>query len=94
VALAGALVMQPELLVLDGQRGIVCRYCVEDRFEQDEMLREANVAPPILSELFGELRQRGVNAKTPVTVSQAAKNLLALIRDGNGRSEDTSTPRS
>lgn len=144
VALAGALVMQPELLaldepfegldpasrddliallntlnrergttlvvsthhldlipaisegvyVLDGQRGIVCRYCVEDRFEQDEMLREANVAPPILSELFGELRQRGVNAKTPVTVSQVAENLMALIRDGNGGSEDKSTLRS
>ena len=142
VALAGALVMQPELLVLDepfegldpasrddliallntlnrergttlivsthhldlipaisdgvyvleGQRGIVCRYCVEDLFEQDEMLREANVSPPILSELFGELRQRGVDTKTPVTVSQAAENLMALIRDGNGRSEDNSTP--
>ena len=141
VALAGALVMQPDLLVLDepfegldptsrddliallntlnrergttliisthhldlipaisdgvyvleGQRGIVCRYCVEDLFEQDEMLREANVSPPILSELFGELRQRGVDAKTPVTVSQAAEDLMALIRDGNGRSEDNST---
>ena len=78
--------------VLDGQRGIVCRYCVEDLFEQDEMLREINVSPPILSELFGELRQRGVDAKTPVTVSQAAENLMALIRDGNGRSEDNSTP--
>ena len=78
--------------VLDGQRGIVCRYCVEDLFEQDEMLREINVSPPILSELFGELRQRGVDAKTPVTVSQAAENLMALIRDGNGKSEDNSTP--
>ncbi len=142
VALAGALVMQPELLVLDepfegldpssrddliallntlnrergttlivsthhldlipeisdgvyvldGRRGIVCRYCVEDLFEQDEMLREANVSPPILSELFGELRQRGVDTRTPVTVSQAAENLMELIRDGNGRSEDNSTP--
>lgn len=72
----------------------MCRYCVEDLFEQDKMLCEANVSPPILSEFFGELRQRGGDAKTPVTVSQAAKNLLALIRDGNGRSEDTSTPRS
>jgi len=133
VALAGALVLQPKLLVLDepfegldptsrhdlitllntrnqtegttliisthhldlipaisdgvyvlgGAKGILCRYCVEDLFEQQEVLREANVAPPILSELFAELRQRGLNAQTPTTVHQAADNLLKLLRGGD-----------
>lgn len=77
------------MYVLEGLRGIVCRYCVEDFFEQNEMPREATVSPPILSELFGELRQRGVNTKTPTTVSPAAENPTALIRDGSGPPDST-----
>ena len=66
------------------QRSLVCRCCVEDLFGQDEMLREADVSPPLLSALLGELRQRGVDTKIPVTVSQAAENPMALVQDGNG----------
>lgn len=73
-----------DVYVLDGQRGIVFRCWVEGLFEQDAMLREAKVSPPILSAQFGKLRQRGVNAKTPVSVSQVAENIMELIRDGSG----------
>lgn len=36
---------------------------------------------------FTSLRQRGVGAKTPVTVSQAAENLMDLIREAYANGE-------
>lgn len=38
---------------------------------------------------FTSIRQRGLGAKTPVTVSQAAENLMALISEGNGERQRT-----
>ncbi len=129
VALAGALVMRPELLILDEPfEGLDTRSRVElveilnrrnregmsiiisthdlnlvasfaDRvyvlgkgegvitagtplqiFSQIGALRRSNIDPPVLSELFVKLQERGVPVEMPVNVDQAVEGLTRLLK--------------
>ncbi len=126
VALAGALVLQPELLVLDEPfegldpvsradlvellnrlhrekrvtlviathdvnvvqamadvvyvlvRGgeIVAQGRPEDVFRNPALLRQSNVEPPVLAELFQRLEQLGASLGRPLTLEEAARRIL------------------
>lgn len=128
VALAGALVMRPELLILDepfegldsrsrgelvallnrqNQEGMTIVMSTHDLnlvssfadrayvlskgdgviaagtpseiFMQADALRNANIEPPLLTELFLKLRERGVTAELPTSVDEAVYDLMRLI---------------
>jgi cobalt/nickel transport system ATP-binding protein len=130
VALAGALVMRPELLILDepfegldsrsrGElvtllnkynrdgmtiimsthdlnlvaafadrvyvlatgRGVVTAGTPTDIFMQVEALRTSNIDPPLLTELFFKIKEKGVVVEIPDSMDQAVDNLVRLIRD-------------
>jgi cobalt/nickel transport system ATP-binding protein len=131
VALAGALVMRPELLILDepfegldsrsrgelvsllnkrnsegmtivmsthdlnlvagfadrvyvlskGQ-GVVTAGTPADIFLNAGALKASNIEPPLLTELFLKLRERGVGVTVPTTVDQAVEDLAHMLKDG------------
>jgi cobalt/nickel transport system ATP-binding protein len=129
VALAGALVMRPELLILDEPfegldnrsrvelvtllnklhgdgmtimmsthdlnlvaafadrvyvlargRGVITAGTPSDIFLQAEALRASNIDPPLLTELFLRLRERGVAVDVPLYVDQAVNDLVRLLQ--------------
>lgn len=128
-ALAGALVMQPELLVLDepfegldsrsrgelvsllnrynqagmtiimsthdlnlvtaladrvyvlgAGRGVVTAGTPAEIFMQVDELKASNIDPPLLTELFLKLRNKGVPIEIPAHVDQAVSDLLRLMK--------------
>jgi cobalt/nickel transport system ATP-binding protein len=130
VALAGALVMRPELLILDEPfEGLDSRSRTElvtllnkrngegmtiimsthdlnlvsgfaDRvyvlakghgvitagtpayiFQQVEALKASNIDPPLLTELFLKLRDRGLLVDVPVSVDQAVSDLVSFVKN-------------
>jgi cobalt/nickel transport system ATP-binding protein len=130
VALAGALVMRPELLILDepfegldnrsrselvtllntyNQAGMTIIMSTHDLnlvaafadrvyvlvrgqgvitagtpsaiFMQADALRASNIDPPLLTELFLKLRDRGVAVDVPVHIDQAVNDLVRLLQD-------------
>ena len=138
VALAGALVMRPELLILDEPfegldsrsrselvallnkrnsegmtiimsthdlnlvglfadrvyvlakgRGVVTVGSPSDIFLQGEALKASNIDPPLLTELFLKLRERGVAVAMPAHFDQAVNDLVHLVRSENRASERT-----
>jgi len=129
VALAGALVMRPELLILDepfegldtrarGElvallnrrnregmtivmsthdlnlvagfadrvyvlsrgRGVVTAGSPADIFSNAEALRQANIDPPLLTELFLQLRKAGVTIAVPTQLDDAVNGLVRLLK--------------
>ncbi len=130
VALAGALVMRPELLILDEPfegldnrsrtelvtllnafnregitivmsthdlnlvaafadrvyvlargHGAITAGTPADIFLQVEALRASNIDPPLLTELFLKLRERGVAVEVPIHIEQAVDDLVRLVRN-------------
>ena len=128
VALAGALVLRPELLILDepfegldnrsraelvtllnkfnGQgmtimmsthdlnlvaafadrvyvlaqgHGVITAGMPSDIFLQADALRASNIDPPLLTELFLRLRERGVAVGVPIHLDQAVNDLVRLV---------------
>jgi cobalt/nickel transport system ATP-binding protein len=131
VALAGALVLRPELLILDEPfegldsrsraelvtllntqnregmtivmsthdlnlvasfadrvyvlakgRGVVTAGTPAEIFMQAGALRASNIDPPLLTELFLKLRERGVAVNVPTLVDQAVNDLVRIIKSG------------
>jgi len=129
VALAGALVMRPELLILDEPfegldtrsraelvgilnrrnregmsiimsthdlnlvgtfadrvyvlakgEGVVTAGTPLDIFTQVDALRRSSIDPPVLTELFNQLRANGVDLAMPVNVEQAVDDLLRSLK--------------
>ncbi len=130
VALAGALVMRPELLILDEPfegldnrsraelvtllnaynragmtiimsthdlnlvaafadrvyvlvrgHGVIAAGSPSDIFMQVDALRASNIDPPILTELFLKLRERGIAVDVPIHIDQAVADLVRLVQD-------------
>ena len=130
VALAGALVMRPELLILDEPfegldnrsrtelvtllnnysragmtimmsthdlnlvaafadrvyvlvrgHGVITAGTPSDIFMQVDALRASNIDPPLLTELFLKLRDRGVTVEVPVRIDEAVNDLVRLINN-------------
>ncbi len=133
VALAGALVMRPELLILDEPfegldsrsrfelvtllnkrnregmtivmsthdlnlvasfadrayvlskgHGVITAGTPAEIFMQADALRASNIDPPLLTELFLKLRERGLTVDVPTYVDQAVTDLVRLIRGKKG----------
>ncbi len=129
VALAGALVMRPELLILDEPfegldsrsrtelvallnglnregmtivmsthdlnlvasfadrvymlskgHGVVTAGTPEHIFANSDAFRESNIDPPLLTELFRKLQDRGIPVRIPVHVDQAVNDLVPLLK--------------
>ena len=129
VALAGALVMQPELLILDepfegldsrsrGElvtllnerhregmtiimsthdlnlvaafadrvyvlargKGVLTAGTPAEIFSQAEALKASNIDPPLLTELFMKLRERGLKVAIPESMDRAVHDLVRLIK--------------
>jgi cobalt/nickel transport system ATP-binding protein len=129
VALAGALVMQPELLILDepfegldsrsrGElvtllnerhregmtiimstldlnlvaafadrvyvlargKGVLTAGTPAAIFSQAEALKASNIDPPLLTELFLKLRERGLDVAIPESMDHAVHDLVRLIK--------------
>ncbi len=129
VALAGALVMTPKLLILDepfdaldskskremidilngvnkehgttiittthdinivpyiadtiyilNSGSIVAKGNTQEVFSQSELIKDANLETPILSELFTRLRDRGFEVSIPYTLDDAERNILKIIQ--------------
>jgi cobalt/nickel transport system ATP-binding protein len=134
VALAGALVLRPELLILDEPfegldsrsraelvlllnkqnregmtivmsthdlnlvasfadrayvlsrgHGVVTAGTPAEIFMQADALRASNIDPPLLTEIFLKLRERGVAINVPTNVDQAVNDLVHLIKSGERR---------
>jgi cobalt/nickel transport system ATP-binding protein len=132
VALAGALVMRPELLILDEPfegldnrsraelvtllnrlhgdgmtimmsthdlnlvaafadrvyvlargRGVITAGTPSDIFLQADALRASNIDPPLLTELFVRLRERGIAVDVPLHIDQAVDDLVCLVHAVN-----------
>lgn len=130
VALAGALVMRPELLILDEPfegldsrsrtelvsllnkrnregmtivmsthdlnlvaafadrayvlakgHGVITAGTPSEIFMQVEELKSSNIDPPLLTELFVKLRNRGIAVEIPAHVDQAVEDLVRLVKD-------------
>jgi cobalt/nickel transport system ATP-binding protein len=130
VALAGALVMRPELLILDEpfegldnrsraelvtllntqnregmtiimsthdlnlvaafadrvyvlarEHGVITAGTPSDIFLQADALRESNIDPPLLTELFLKLRERGLTVEIPIHIEQAVNDLVRLVQN-------------
>jgi cobalt/nickel transport system ATP-binding protein len=129
VALAGALVMQPELLILDEpfegldsrsrgelvtllnerhregmtiimsthdlnlvaafadrvyvlarSKGVLTAGTPAEIFSQAEALKASNIDPPLLTELFMRLRERGLDVAIPESMDHAVHDLVRLIK--------------
>jgi len=131
VALAGALVLRPELLILDEPfegldsrsrtelvtllnkrnnegmtiimsthdlnlvagfadrvyvlakgHGVITAGTPSEIFLQVDALKASNIDPPLLTELFLKLRERGVLVDIPVQLDQAVTDLVRLVNNG------------
>ncbi|MGE4282413.1 MAG: energy-coupling factor ABC transporter ATP-binding protein [Clostridia bacterium] len=128
VALAGAMAMSPELLIMDepfdgldpkskkemialindlnknkgvttiitthdinivphiadtiyilNRGSIVSRGTSEEIFRQAELLEDANLEPPILTQLFNNLKKKGIEVNVPIDIDQAEKEICKLL---------------
>ncbi|HUI46209.1 MAG TPA: ABC transporter ATP-binding protein [Nitrospirota bacterium] len=130
VALAGALVMRPDLLILDEPfegldnrsraelvtllnaynragmtiimsthdlnlvaafadrvyvlvrgHGVITAGTPSDIFMQTDALKASNIDPPLLTELFLKLRERGIAVDIPIHIDEAVNDLVRLVRN-------------
>ncbi len=51
-------------------------------FERIDLIREANLEPPILTELFSRLKKRGIPVGLPDSIDQAESILVELLQSG------------
>jgi cobalt/nickel transport system ATP-binding protein len=67
--------------VLATGRGVVTAGTPTDIFMQVEALKASNIDPPLLTELFLKMKDRGVVIEVPASMDQAVDNLVRLIKD-------------
>ncbi len=67
--------------VLSRGAGVVSVGTPSEIFLQADALRASNIDPPLLTELFLKLRERGVAASLPTHVDQAVDDLVRLLKD-------------
>jgi len=51
-------------------------------FDRIDLIKEANLEPPILTELFSRLRKRGIPVGRPDSIDQAEDMLARLLKAG------------
>ncbi|MGI6705037.1 MAG: energy-coupling factor ABC transporter ATP-binding protein [Clostridia bacterium] len=65
---------------------IAMRGCPQEVFMQMDLLKEANLEPPILMELFIRFKDRGLPLSIPNNVEDAEEQILKLLERGDKRS--------
>lgn len=60
-------------LLSDGK--IIFRGTVPELFEQEQLLTASNLEPPTLARLCRQLKERGIQIKTPLSTGQAAQEI-------------------
>ncbi len=60
-------------LISGGQ--IIFRGTVPELFEQEQLLYSANLEPPTLTRLCSDLKNMGINIKTPLSTGEAAREI-------------------
>jgi len=68
--------------VLARGRGVISAGTPSSIFMQADVLRATNIDPPLLTELFLKLRDRGVSVDVPIRIEQAVDDLIRIIRQG------------
>ena len=68
--------------VLARGRGVISAGTPSSIFMQADVLRATNIDPPLLTELFLKLRDRGVSVEVPIRIEQAVDDLIRIIRQG------------
>lgn len=66
--------------VLAKGQGVVTAGTPAEIFMQGETLRNSNIEPPLLTELFLKLRERGLPVAVPTRVDEAVNDLVRLIQ--------------
>ncbi|AOY75901.1 energy-coupling factor ABC transporter ATP-binding protein [Clostridium formicaceticum] len=69
-------------ILKDGK--ILVRGTPQEVFVQVDVLKEANLEPPILLELFTRLRRKGYNMNIPNNLDEAEEELLSMLK-GNAK---------
>ncbi|MGE4284539.1 MAG: energy-coupling factor ABC transporter ATP-binding protein [Clostridia bacterium] len=52
----------------------------QEIFKQVELLEEANLEPPILTQLFNNLKEKGIDINIPINIDQAEKEICKLLK--------------
>ena len=52
----------------------------DEVFQWTDAFQRSNIDPPVLTELFNRLRQRGLDVHMPITVDQAVDDLSRLLK--------------
>ena len=67
--------------VLAKGHGVITAGTPADIFQQVEALKASNIDPPLLTELFLKLRDRGLLVDVPVSVDQAVSDLVRFVKN-------------
>jgi cobalt/nickel transport system ATP-binding protein len=67
--------------VLARGHGVITAGTPSDIFMQVDALRETNIDPPLLTELFLKLRERGLAVDIPIHIEQAVNDLVRLVQN-------------
>ncbi|ABR47830.1 ABC transporter related [Alkaliphilus metalliredigens QYMF] len=73
------------------QGNVVAKGTPEEIFMQDEILRKANLEPPILVALFSRLREKGYDVISPISLESAEEQLLLILQNAGRVGEGVSS---
>ncbi|SDJ99139.1 energy-coupling factor ABC transporter ATP-binding protein [Natronincola ferrireducens] len=68
-----------DTIYIFNEGSIVTKGTPSEVFQQTEILKKANLEPPILSELFDRLRKRGYDIEIPNSLEDAEEQLLTIL---------------
>ncbi|NLY42796.1 MAG: ATP-binding cassette domain-containing protein [Clostridiaceae bacterium] len=68
-----------DLIYIINKGRIVSSGDPEEIFKQSDVLKEANLEPPILIQLFDRLAKKGYNVNIPIDIDQAEEEIYRLI---------------
>ncbi len=67
--------------VLSAGHGVITAGTPAEIFMQADALRNSNIDPPLLTELFLKLRERGVAVNVPTRIDEAVNDLVGILKN-------------